>query len=106
MNSFKPKSLLLCLILIFGVFTQQNLSALSELSGVDVSHCDTLEIAQNEDPSVTQPPAPAQEREIMKEPAQPEEPKDEEDTKTSPFKKFSPSKKIPAEQAVDFPVDI
>src|SRR3990172_2336448 len=106
MNSFKPKSLLLCLILIFGLFTQQNLSALSDLSGVDVSHCDTLEIAQNEDSSVTQPPVPAEEREIKTEPAKSEEPKDEEDTKTTPFKKFSPSQKIPAEQAVDFPVDI
>lgn len=69
----------------------------------NVRPCFAFEIAQDDNSSGLDS---GKESEGNEEPASPEEPQEKEDTKSGPFKKFSPTKKIPAEQAVDFPVDI
>lgn len=72
---------------------------------IDVWPCFAFKIAQDDNSSDLDS-GYDKESEGNEEPASSEKPQEKEDTKSGPFKKFSPTKKIPAEQAVDFPVDI
>lgn len=72
---------------------------------IDLQPCFAFEIAQNDNFSDLNS-GYEKEKKSTEKPVQSEKPEKEENTKSVPFKKFSPTKKIPAEQAVDFPVDI